>query len=115
MRPYDKKSNQSKNQIISGIGKALWNSRISSTRCWRSDRNRKSPFAQEYSKNCFRQESLMDLKLLEQRMEKWNFLPKVKDLPRRHLFMAKRKSIKVSKDKGRLRNCPRLKIKETKN
>ena len=47
-------------------------------------------------------------------MEKCNFYIKSKYPPRRYLFMAKRKSIKVSKDKGRLRNCPRLKINETK-
>lgn len=33
----------------------------------------------------------------------------LKYLPRRHLLMAKRKSIKVTEDKGKLRNCPRLK------
>lgn len=56
----------------------------------------------------------MDLKLLEQRMEKWNILHKVKASPR-DTYSWQEKSIKFSKDKGRLRNCPRLQIKETKN
>jgi len=42
------------------------------------------------------------------------FYIKSKYFPRRDLFIAKRKSIKVSKDKGRLINYPRLKIKEIK-
>lgn len=75
IRPYDK--NQiNQNQIISGIGKLFGTVEFQVLDVEEVTEIGNHHLPKKYSKNCFRQKSLMDLKLLEQRMGKMEYFTK---------------------------------------